>query len=115
MVRLTRLEYERVVDEASYLGLEDVREDYSGRGMYGAGCFGIVAESLDEVVPILRKALGDTPALDLLEAMTTDSMGLDTIYYFPGVRVEVPDGVAADIEEKIRQNAFAAEQDWGWA
>ena len=88
MARLTRLEYERVADEASYLGLEDVREDYSGRGMFGERCFGIVAESLEEVIPILRKALGDTQALDLLEAMSTDSMGRDTIYYFPGVIVE---------------------------
>lgn len=112
MARLTRAEYERVVDEASYAGLEDVREDYSGRGMYGAGCFGIVAEDVAEVVPILRKALGAEAAMDLLEGTVTDSMGRDIIVYFPSVTVEVPDDIAADVEEKIRQNAIAAEEGW---
>ena len=112
MAKLTRLEYERVVDEASYAGLEDVREDYSGRAMYGAGCFGIVAEDVAEVVPILRKALGAEAAMDLLEGTVTDSMGRDIIVYFPSVTVEVPDDIAADVEEKIRQDAIAAEEGW---
>jgi hypothetical protein len=66
--------------------------DYSGRGMYGATCLGIVVPSRSDapkVVGYLAVALaeedGDVDAL--LDEVATDSMGRDTIVYFRGVEL----------------------------
>jgi hypothetical protein len=72
---------------------------YSGRGMYGRTCFGIVT---DEPIPAmirLTRTLMETcdiepeETLDLLDALAEgacqDSMGLQSIIYWPHIRVEV--------------------------
>lgn len=81
---------------------DDIRTDYSGRGMYGTTCLGIV---LSDVTPIqlgvaLVEALTADPddmgqvesaweaAADIARRARTDSMGLGSIVYFPGVTVE---------------------------
>jgi hypothetical protein len=81
----------------------DIRTDYSGRGMYGNTCLGIVLG--DGVTPIqvgvaLVEALtADSDDQDSVESAwqtantiagraRMDSMGLGSIVYFPGVTVE---------------------------
>lgn len=84
----------------------DVRDDYSGRGMMGDQCFGIVIDSqkwfpLAQFVLSLalehdpdRGGEGKYTAEDAIELMTsgpgykTDNMGYDTIVYWPSVTVE---------------------------
>lgn len=68
---------------------ETVREDYSGRGMYGATCFGLVTPSQADAFKILwyynapdERDFSKVP--ELLDDMRTDNMGYDVIVYFPG-------------------------------
>lgn len=88
-----------VREAAAELGAEDgVTTTYSGRAMYGAQCFGVtlaredVQRFLVEVTAALVReylAADDDveDALDiakrLAKAARTDSMGWDTILYFP--------------------------------
>jgi hypothetical protein len=78
---------------------DDVRTEYSGRGMYGSNCLGIVTGdsgfSLAQTLMEAREEAdeADEDVRELLDAMLsreprTDSMGLDTIYYWPGIQVE---------------------------
>jgi hypothetical protein len=73
-----------------------LREDYSGRWMYGETCFGIVTGN-PQVITLLFIELaanavetnqGDFGAADwvreLAFSMKTDNMAMDMIYYFPG-------------------------------
>lgn len=53
---------------------------YSGRGMYGATCFGIIGSTRD-LVTFLR-ALDDEDA-DALIDPSIDSMGVDSVFYWP--------------------------------
>lgn len=59
------------------------RETYSGRGMYGKMCIGVVTENPDKLKRKLKGILGAELAYDLLENWTTDNMGMSTIVYFP--------------------------------
>ncbi len=52
---------------------------YSGRGMYGATCFSITGATSD-LVRFLR-ALDDEEADELIDP-STDSMGLDIVFYW---------------------------------
>jgi hypothetical protein len=65
----------------------DVRTDYSGRGMYGATCFGLVVDKTDLLVGLalgqVLEGLGED-AFEVLSNARTDNMGYDTIIYFPG-------------------------------
>ena len=68
-------------------------KDYSGRGMYGEKCIGFEGP-MKELTKLLMKLgvyLSEDDAYDLQEAMmerpSWDSMGLDSIVYFPGVQV----------------------------
>ena len=81
-------------DHTSFLDGEgsSVRTDYSGRGMYGAECIGIVGSHA--VAALFIVALADATDYDHVELLAelvqrngwqTDSMGLDTIHYFPGI------------------------------
>lgn len=68
--------------------LQDVCEDlgidydpyYSGRGMYGACCFSITGGTSD-LIRFLR-ALPDEVGDELVDP-STDSMGLDSVFYWP--------------------------------
>jgi hypothetical protein len=72
---------------------------YSGRGMYGRTCFGLVT---DEPIPAmirLTRTLMETcdgdpdETLDLLDALAEgacqDSMGVQSIIYWPHIRAEM--------------------------
>lgn len=77
-------------DAADELGL-DLRTDYSGRGMYGDECIGIVAGSTGEVIRwfFMIHDLDDMLADRLVEQnMSQDSMAFDIIFYWPSVSVE---------------------------
>lgn len=66
----------------------DVRTDYSGRGMYGETCLGLVVDKPDILVGL---ALGqvldqiDADPFEVVSRARTDNMGRSTIIYFPGV------------------------------
>jgi hypothetical protein len=80
---------------------DDIRTDYSGRGMYGRTCLGYTGS--DVVLFAFRLAVeaakadmedGDEPDLFTVEDYlmtlgepTSDSMGRGAIFYWPGVTV----------------------------
>lgn len=66
-----------------------VRYDYSGRSMYGATCFGVVCDVNDVLFGVALAQVLPDDADDLAPAARTDSMGHDTIVYFPGWTIEV--------------------------
>jgi hypothetical protein len=66
-------------------------ENYSGRGMFGKKCMGIVVkqdysylEMLVELTRFLDAHLYDDVECKL-EGVSCDSLGLDTIVYFPNI------------------------------
>lgn len=67
-----------------------IRSDYSGRGMFGQECFGIVANSVGKVVASILRNIDDPDVIeefsDVLENLHTDSMGKSSIFYFPNFR-----------------------------
>ncbi len=67
-----------LVEAAEDAGVE-YRTNYSGRGMYGAECFAIEGNTSD-LIRFLR-ALDDDMADELMDP-STDSMGLDTVFYW---------------------------------
>lgn len=69
----------------------EIRTEYSGRGMYGATCFGLVFDGTPgqffaAFVQCMEGADFELyqQVADLFDQMETDSLGWDTIYYFPG-------------------------------
>jgi hypothetical protein len=70
----------------------DVYEDYSGRGMFGALCIGIVVKReyshitmMYELTQFLDEKGYEDEELNM-EGVATDELGLDTIVYFPNIR-----------------------------
>lgn len=78
---------------------ENLRRNYSGRGMYGKECFGIVHSSQSQLMSFMlfldRIVQEDAPdyevdfdlAFELTDCASKDSMAFDTITYFPGFLV----------------------------
>lgn len=85
----------------------ETRSDYSGRGMYGAKCFGFVTDSPLKIGYAIAAVFGvDSLLVDsgddedelaaertetgerLMRSVSMDSMGSETIVYFPGWTVE---------------------------
>lgn len=76
----------------------DIHWDYSGRGMYGRTCFGFVgneeqyAEFLYALIEEQHDDESDVShaiqvAREFSSRVSRDSMGYDTIFYFPGITV----------------------------
>lgn len=69
------------------------RTDYSGRCMYGRTCFGIVCDdvmdTLVQLCDVIRDNLENRNAYDELGSPRTDSLGLETILYFPFASIEM--------------------------
>ena len=89
---MTRSDLEELCDDA---GVEDVRFDYSGRGMFGRTCFGFVGSVRDLATFFYRLGLvtdevegDDGTGEELARALRMDDMGLQTIFYFPGLEVQ---------------------------
>ena len=85
-------------DLAQEVGLypEAVRTEYSGRGMYGKRCVGIV---LDDVTQMLTIGAGLQEALGEIPNARTDSMGRGMILYFPDLQVEDEEDPDEDPED----------------
>jgi hypothetical protein len=72
-----------------------LRTDYSGRGMYGKACVGIVAYSPDEVLKEIILEINDLEdpyyRADIINELfdyRTDSMGLKKIIYWPNIKAD---------------------------
>ncbi len=74
---------------------------YSGRGMYGKECLGVdigrggLGEFISNVIEATQSQVGAENIDDISEAfrgMSTDSMGLGMIVYFPSVPYEGSSG-----------------------
>lgn len=80
--------------EIADLGDDSIQENYRGRGMYGASCFGIVGSMRDLtrfMVALTCLEMQETDetscAENLADNVATDSMGYSTIFYFPGIKL----------------------------
>lgn len=67
----------------------EFRDDYSGRGMLGHRCVGIVGVSAEEIVEATAR-VGVTGAF-------RDNMGFDVIVYWPHIS-----GVAETVSEEVQ-------------
>jgi hypothetical protein len=66
------------------------RLSYSGRYMYGSDCVGVICSGAGAFARFIL-AVNDADeelAQAMTERLSTDNMGFDTIYYFPGVQAE---------------------------
>ena len=69
-------------------------ENYSGRGMFGRTCVGVVTEDnvisliLDLFVYMVENEMDLYESKELLQCAKTDNLGYDTIVYFPGINSE---------------------------
>lgn len=66
---------------------EMIKREYSGRGMYGKTCFGVVLETHADVYRFfiaVTDAFSSDFAYDLVMNVQTDNLGRDVIVYFPG-------------------------------
>lgn len=87
MIELDREEVHAALYDAG-LDRESLYEGYSGRAMYGDKCFGIVGDDSD-LIRFVQAASSrelEDPG-DWLPNVRSDGMGLQTIYYWPGVTV----------------------------
>ena len=69
----------------------ELYENYSGRGMFGWTCLGVIVQQNDSFMDFiikLTKYLDDNGIEDVdfsLEGVSYDALGLDTIVYFPNI------------------------------
>lgn len=69
----------------------EIYENYSGRGMFGRTCLGVVVRqgySFMDFLMKLTKYMDDNGVEDTdfsLEGVSYDALGLDTIVYFPNL------------------------------
>lgn len=67
-------------------------ENYSGRGMFGRKCLGVVVRSEDSFMDFLielTKYLDEQGVEDsdlVLEGVSYDELGMDTVIYFPNIK-----------------------------
>jgi hypothetical protein len=72
----------------------ELYEGYSGRGMFGARCLGVIVRgncSYMEFLLHLTRYMCDNDVDDdtlELEGVSVDSLGLDTIVYFPRIATD---------------------------
>ena len=101
-MEISRKLYERLEEE----GLS-VRDDYSGRCMFGRTCFGIVVDNIAtaiyDLANTLQSIIDEDPESDLaddaeafieydgFDTCSTDNMGLRYIVYFTDITVAKED------------------------
>ena len=78
-----------VIEYSDYLIYE--KNNYSGRGMYGANCYGLTCNNPLEVISKITYEVWDMDKegamvcwIDMMADAQTDSMGRQQILYFPG-------------------------------
>ena len=75
-----------------------VRDDYSGRGMYGRYCIGITGD-LSDLVRLVSRVIEDAEEeVPELANIASDSMGYDKIFYWPSLET-APEPSEDDEEE----------------
>ena len=70
-------------------------EPYSGRGMYGKECFATICNGMQDFLEVLFEIYDDCQVEEinkrevqvLLSHVLTDSLGLDTVYYWPSLKL----------------------------
>ena len=70
--------FESIASNSAWSGDAEVREGYSGRGMHGDQCWGIVTSDIASVI--------ETAGGHGLFGAKTDSMGLKSIVYWPRIK-----------------------------
>jgi hypothetical protein len=89
MIPVSHDQFMEAVESAIDLVSQDieVREDYSGRAMYGETCIAIVCDLPTFAVfcACLGSAADDW---DWVSNARSDGMGLSTVYYWPEVKFE---------------------------
>lgn len=104
-ITIDRQSIEDLLEDAGYdIGpCEDTSvQSYSGRGMFGAHCLGIVCDSHAQLMFKLGLALGQAMQRDesaelesLADAMAygarTDNMGYQTVVYWPNIKLDDDD------------------------
>jgi len=70
---------------------DNVRDNYSGRFMFGVSCIGIDLDYSPDFDHILDRMsmINETMADEMKKRATWDSMGLGKIVYFPGMKLEL--------------------------
>lgn len=97
-----------LLDSIDNAGLVKPYFNYSGRGMYGRTCFGVVVprstSSFDVAMSIIADMINtdqnQSDINEIMEALSEareDSLGLDTILYFPNLQI---DRIQSDIEDE---------------
>lgn len=86
---ITKEDIIEAVTEADLDPDGSIRWGYSGRGMYGQECFGLVGSESEfgRFMVELTVLAGADEARQLVDCLCTDSMGRKIIFYFPGVEV----------------------------
>jgi len=102
MMIISNEDRENIMSLADSLNIQFEIRRYSGRGMYGKECFGVVTNKPGIVATTIFMALtdkfdeevGHQEKVDLLfelSKISQDSMGLHTIVYFPDISLEDED------------------------
>jgi hypothetical protein len=82
--------------------------DYSGRAMYGQTCIALVGDTGDlmrfiaeliQVFDVIDPDAVDT-VQSLADAIRTDSLGYDTVFYFPGITLEPEDDHTNEVADQ---------------
>jgi hypothetical protein len=87
---ISRADIEEALYEAN-LDTEALYEGYSGRGMYGKECFGIVGTPGDAMAFLVALAKVDALDVDVIymaKYTSMDNLGLKTISYWPGYTID---------------------------
>jgi hypothetical protein len=81
------MDFEKLCERAGYAVMP-----YSGRGMDGRYCLGIVVDKLQELMADLIECADPDETRELsnvVRTLRTDGMGFDIVVYFPGVPAPV--------------------------
>lgn len=98
---MTQEQVKQFIDAANDAGYS--LRSYSGRGMYGDSCLGIVTENVVATVAnVLFRIEPDNQCdfLNVFESARTDSMGMSDIIYFPTLKV------TPEIEEILEDSEY---------
>lgn len=118
MITVSAEAVQNAIDEVQNYADIELRTSYSGRGMYGKECFGVVGSQTELAKFELSLALhlaadnSDEYRVDpddvmenfenILDSRSVDSMGYDTIYYYPGIKVE--GSLLEDNDEEVERS-----------
>jgi hypothetical protein len=80
--------YSKLLDIAVEAGIDtdnNVRTDYSGRGMYGKKCVGFDLDSKSELLDLGAALQTEGVLEDFTSRASFDAMGMGIVVYFPGI------------------------------